>query len=145
MVKIESRSSSLISPKVAIFPTPAFAKTTSSLPFSRLICAKRRSRLPRLAPSPCTPVTFSPDLLHRRRQLRITAPRYEDVRAFVHKPLRRREADAARATGDEGSLSVQLAHVGLPTPPLLHASVRASALASMPFSWAAEPAARRYS
>src|SRR5437870_363969 len=32
----------------------------SSLPFSRLICAKRRSRSPRLDTSPCTPVTFLP-------------------------------------------------------------------------------------
>src|SRR3989442_15243560 len=32
----------------------------SSLPFSRLICAKRRSRSPRFATSPCTLVTFLP-------------------------------------------------------------------------------------
>src|SRR5947209_20573244 len=32
----------------------------SSLPFSRLICAKRRSRSPRFDTSPCTPVTFLP-------------------------------------------------------------------------------------
>src|SRR5713226_7940351 len=31
---------------------------------------------------------ISSDLLYRRSQLRITAPRYEDVRAFVHKLLR---------------------------------------------------------
>src|SRR5256885_10790563 len=30
----------------------------SSLPFSRLICAKRRSRSPRFDTSPCTPVPF---------------------------------------------------------------------------------------
>src|SRR4029077_12601004 len=39
---------------------PALANTISSLPFSRLICAKRRSRSPRFETSPCTPVTFLP-------------------------------------------------------------------------------------
>src|SRR6266436_8693352 len=32
----------------------------SSLPFSRLICANRRSRSPRFDTSPCMPVTFRP-------------------------------------------------------------------------------------
>jgi hypothetical protein len=44
---------------------------------------------------------ISSDLLYRRSQLRITAPRYEDVRAFVHELLRRRKADAAIATRNE--------------------------------------------
>jgi hypothetical protein len=37
------------------------------------------------------------DLLYRPSQLRLTAPRYEDVRAFVHKLLRRGKANAAIA------------------------------------------------
>src|SRR3989454_5226859 len=60
MSKIESKNSSVIVPKGAYLATPAFANTTSSLPFSRLICAKRRSRSPRCDTSPCTPVTFLP-------------------------------------------------------------------------------------
>src|SRR5260370_32657571 len=47
-------------PKRAYFATPAFANTISSLPFSRLICAKRRSRSPRFDTSPRPPVTFRP-------------------------------------------------------------------------------------
>src|SRR5437588_3174133 len=39
---------------------PAFANTISSLPFSCLICANRRSRSARFDTSPCTPVTFRP-------------------------------------------------------------------------------------
>src|SRR5439155_17320268 len=60
MSKIESKNSSVIVPKGAYFAAPAFANTISSLPFSRLICAKRRSRSPRFDTSPCTPVTFLP-------------------------------------------------------------------------------------
>jgi hypothetical protein len=50
------------------------------------------------------------DLLDRRSQLRLTAPRDEDVRAFVHKLLCRRQANAARAPGDEGRFAFQLPH-----------------------------------
>src|SRR2546430_6898661 len=52
----------------------------------------------------------APDLLDRRSQLRITAPRDEDVGAFVHKLLRRRKANTASATGDEADLSFKLTH-----------------------------------
>src|SRR5437773_12063600 len=55
-----------------------------------------------------------PDLLDRRRQLRITAPRDEDVRALVHELLRRRQANAAIATSDEGDFPFELPHVFLP-------------------------------
>src|SRR5947207_9860591 len=44
----------------ANFAPPALANTISSLPFSRLICAKRRSRSPRFDTSPWTPVTLLP-------------------------------------------------------------------------------------
>src|SRR5207245_891725 len=56
---------------------------------------------------------ISADLLDRRRQLRLTAPRDEDVCAFVHKSLRRGEADAAVATRNEGNFSFKLTHVFL--------------------------------
>src|SRR6266849_8722605 len=56
---------------------------------------------------------ISSDFLYRRGQLRITACRYEDVRAFVHKPLRRRQANAAIAAGNERNFSFKLAHVFL--------------------------------
>src|SRR5947209_19321750 len=56
---------------------------------------------------------ISSDLLYRRRQLRITAPRDEDVGAFVHKQLGRREANAAIAAGDECHFSVKLPHIFL--------------------------------
>src|SRR5713101_57095 len=42
-----------------------------------------------------------PDFLYRRRQLCIAAPAYVDVRAFVHKLLRRRKTDAAIAARDQ--------------------------------------------
>src|SRR5882724_11001695 len=45
------------------------------------------------------------DLFYRRSQLRIPAPCYEDVRAFVHKPLCSRKANAAIATSNECNLS----------------------------------------
>src|SRR2546426_3557400 len=53
------------------------------------------------------------DLLYRRSQLRITAPRYEDVRAFVHKLVRCRQANAAIATSNECNSSLKLTHVFL--------------------------------
>ena len=43
-LKSESKCSSVILPRGATFNPPALANTISSLPFSRLICAKRRSR-----------------------------------------------------------------------------------------------------
>src|SRR5712671_419022 len=45
-----------------------------------------------------------PDLLHRRSQFFLTAPRDENVRAFVHKLLRRRQADAAVSARDQCNL-----------------------------------------
>src|SRR5260370_1270211 len=51
---------SVISPSDAYFAVPAFANTTSSLPFSCLICENRRSRSPSFETSPWTPVTFFP-------------------------------------------------------------------------------------
>src|SRR6266403_874606 len=44
-----------------------------------------------------------PDLLHRRGQLFLTAPGNENVRAFVHKLFRRRQADAAVSARDQGN------------------------------------------
>jgi hypothetical protein len=55
----------------------------------------------------------SSDLFNRRRQLLFTAPRDENVRAFVHKLLRRRKTDAAIATGYECNFSFKLTHVFL--------------------------------
>jgi hypothetical protein len=56
---------------------------------------------------------ISSDLLHRRGQLPITASRHEDVGAFVDELLRRRQADAAIAAGDESDFSFKLGHVFL--------------------------------
>src|SRR5437763_14707755 len=47
-------------PSAAYFATPAFANTISSLPFSRLIRANRRSRSPRSDTSLWMPVTLVP-------------------------------------------------------------------------------------
>ena len=56
---------------------------------------------------------ISSDLLDRRSQLRITAARYENVRALVHELLCRRKANAAIATGNECDFSFKLPHVFL--------------------------------
>src|SRR5439155_13403204 len=53
---------------------------------------------------------ISSDVLDRCRQLRITAPRDEDVGAFVHELLRRRQANAAVATSDERDFPFKLPH-----------------------------------
>src|SRR5262245_45156526 len=53
------------------------------------------------------------DLLYRPSQLRLTAPRDEDVGAFVHKLLRRGKANTAIATRNEGNFSFQLVHIFL--------------------------------
>jgi hypothetical protein len=50
----------------------------------------------------------SSDLLYRRSQLRLTAARHEDVRALVHKLLRRRRANAAIAARNERNFSSSL-------------------------------------
>src|SRR5262249_16815828 len=55
----------------------------------------------------------SSDLLYRRRQLRIAAPRDEDVRAFLHEMLGRCQANAAVATRSECDLSFKLTHGNL--------------------------------
>src|SRR5437762_11484502 len=52
-------------------------------------------------------------LLEKKNQLRITATRYEDVRAFVDKLLRRGKANAAIAASNECDFSFKLAHVFL--------------------------------
>src|SRR5882757_47181 len=54
---------------------------------------------------------ISSDLLYRRGQFGITTPRDEDMRAFAHKPLRRRKANAAIATGNECDFSLKPVHV----------------------------------
>jgi hypothetical protein len=54
---------------------------------------------------------FEVDLVPGRRQLRFTTTRYEGVRAFVHKLLRRRKANAAIATGNECNFSFKLTHI----------------------------------
>ncbi len=59
-LKIESKSFSVSFTSGVIAVIPAFAKTISSLPFSRLIWEKSRSKSPRLATSPWTPITFLP-------------------------------------------------------------------------------------
>jgi hypothetical protein len=46
-----------------------------------------------------------------RRQPRITAPCYEDVRALMHTLLRRRQANAAIAASNESHFSFQLPHM----------------------------------
>src|ERR1700730_8369612 len=56
---------------------------------------------------------ISSDLFYRRSQFRISASRDEDVRAFVHKLLRRGEANAAIATSNECNFSFKLAHLFL--------------------------------
>src|SRR5205823_2900418 len=56
---------------------------------------------------------IAPDLLDRCSQLWTTAPRDEDIRAFVHKLLRRRQANAAIATRNEGNFPFQPAHTFL--------------------------------
>src|SRR5882672_7850289 len=53
------------------------------------------------------------DLLDRRSQLPFTAARDEDVRAFVHTLLRRRQANAAIATSNEGNFAFKFVHVFL--------------------------------
>src|SRR5256885_7657998 len=62
----------------------------SSLPFSRLICAKRRSRSPRFDTSPCTPVTFLPISLaavansgSRRPVMKTSAPSFTNCCAVA--------------------------------------------------------------
>src|SRR6266446_7760730 len=58
----------------------------------------------------------SSDLLYRRRQLRITTPGNEDVRALVHKLLRSGKADAAIATSNQCNSSFKFAHMFLLSP-----------------------------
>src|SRR5262245_25572509 len=54
------------------------------------------------------------DLLDRGRRLTLTASGDEDIGAFLHELLRRRETNAAVATRDEHDFSFELAHVFLP-------------------------------
>src|SRR5262245_43742512 len=56
---------------------------------------------------------ISSDLLDRRSQLRTTAPRDEDVRAFVHNLLRGRQANATTAARNDCDFSLKLTHVFL--------------------------------
>src|SRR5262249_41707906 len=53
------------------------------------------------------------ELPYRRSQLRFTPAGDEPIRAFVHKLLRRCQADAARATGDQGNFSFKPLHAFL--------------------------------
>jgi hypothetical protein len=50
------------------------------------------------------------DLLYRRSQLLLTAPRYEDVCAFVDKLFRRGKANAAVAACNERNFSFEFTH-----------------------------------
>jgi hypothetical protein len=53
------------------------------------------------------------NLLYRRRQLRRTASRDKNVRAFIYELLRRGKAKAAIATGNERDFSFKFVHVFL--------------------------------
>ena len=68
------------------FAAPAFANTTSTLPFSPFTCPKRRSRSA-VGDVASDSGDIASDLLYHRRQLRLTATRYEDVSAFGDEPL----------------------------------------------------------
>jgi hypothetical protein len=72
----------------------------------------------------------SSDLLDRRCQLRVTARRYEDVGAFIHKLLRRRKANAAIAARNEGNFSFELAHVAASSVQLKLAQLVSGSFAS---------------
>src|SRR6266404_3817955 len=56
---------------------------------------------------------ISSNLLCRRSQLLLTTARYEDVRAFVHKLLRRGKANATIATSNECNSSFKFVHIFL--------------------------------
>jgi hypothetical protein len=56
---------------------------------------------------------ISSDLFYRPSQLRLAAPRDEDVRALVHKLLCRRKANAGTAAGNQCNLSRKPAHAFL--------------------------------
>jgi hypothetical protein len=84
-------------------------------PVSRLICAKEATEIVEVRDiSWCASDSFL-DFLYRRGQLRLTAPGDEDVRAFFHELLRRREVDAAITTGNECNFSFKLAHAQSPS------------------------------
>jgi molybdate transport system ATP-binding protein len=104
IVAVETIRRARVLPMGVIVVMPAFANTISSRPFSRLICAKVRH-------VSLYASYISSDLLYRRSQLRFTAPHYEDVRAFVHKLLCGRKANAAIATGNQCNFSFKLVHV----------------------------------
>ena len=89
----------------ASFPTMPYDQPTCrpisgiylSLPFSRLIWAKRRSRSPRFDTSPCTPVTFLPVSFTASAN---SGSRRPVMKTYVDKLLDRRKANAAIATSN---------------------------------------------
>ena len=93
MSKIESKRFSVIEPSAAYSATPARDLSEEAIEIAKVRHVALET------------ADVSPDFLHRRRQLRITASRDEDVRAFVHELLRGRKSDAAVATSNEWSLS----------------------------------------
>jgi hypothetical protein len=56
------------------------------------------------------------DLLYGRSQLLLTAPRDENIRAFVHKLFGRRKANTAIATGNESKFFLQAYRYISPCP-----------------------------
>src|SRR5262245_4289880 len=94
----------------------------SSLPFSRLIWAKQAVKILKLRHVCSDGGDVAADLLDRRRQRALTPARDEDVGALVHELLRRGQADAAVAPGDDRDFPFQFLRHG--TPPLPVRAVR---------------------
>jgi hypothetical protein len=74
-------------PKRANVAIPAFAKTISSRLFLALDLREKAIQIGKARHVSLYTRHISSDLLHRGSQLRITARRYEDVRAFVDNRL----------------------------------------------------------
>jgi len=83
-----------------IFRNTGIREHNIELALLRLICAKRRSRSPRLDTSPGTPVTFLA-ISFTPQPAPYHGARYEHVSSFVHKLFRRRKTDAAIATSKQ--------------------------------------------
>ncbi len=113
MSKIASQCSSVILPKGGVLRNAGIGEHNIELALLPLDLREEAIKIAKVRHVSLYAGHISSDFLDRRSQFRITAPGYEDVRAFFHKLLRRRKTDAAIAASNERDLSFKLTLVFL--------------------------------
>src|SRR5260370_16664134 len=111
MLKIESKSASLIVPSGAYFAHAGIGKQNIELAFFPFDLCEKAIQIAKVGHVSGHRGYIFANFFYRCSQLRFTASVYEDVRAFIHKSLRRRQANAAIAASNQCDFFFEFTHI----------------------------------